>query len=62
MLYKDCVVKCQNGFDYVLVKKKKDGWLAFPVLQLESPPVLRTYTTIKESEMIKDEEWKRKSI
>ena len=56
ILCKDCVVKCQNGFDYVLVKKKKDGWLAFPVLQLNNPPVLRTYTTIKESEMINDDE------
>lgn len=54
ILCKDCIVKCQNGFDYVLVKKKKEGWLAFPALQLNGPPFLRTYTTIKESEMIKE--------
>ena len=52
LLCKDCIVKCQNGYDYVLVRKKKDGWVAFPALQLNSPEWFRTYTTIKETEII----------
>lgn len=52
-LFKDCIVKCQNGFDYVLVKKTKKGWIAFPAMQAGNPETFRTYTTIKEEEIIK---------